>query len=172
MFSRPVSTAWGTFDLKASKKGLLSISFPGKRSPKISQEMPKNIQTVFANSAKELKKYIRWGAIKRSGIRVDDSRLSKMQKLMLKKLSQVKEGEVRTYRWLAEQCGIPKGARAIGQLLGSNPIPIFFPCHRIIRSDGSFGGFSGGEGWKEKLLNHEKLKKGCLVESKANRPNR
>lgn len=65
-------------------------------------------------------------------------------------------GQLRNYGWLANQIGRPQAARAVGQALGANPLPIIIPCHRIIRSDGSLGGFSGGLHWKKKLINLEK----------------
>lgn len=61
-------------------------------------------------------------------------------------------GEVRTYAWVARLLGIPGGARAVGQSLGRNPVPIIVPCHRVIRSDGRLGGFSAGVEWKSRLL--------------------
>ncbi len=61
-------------------------------------------------------------------------------------------GEQRTYRWLAEQAGSPRGARAAGQVMAKNRTPVVIPCHRVLRGDGSLGGYSGPVGWKEKLL--------------------
>ena len=64
-------------------------------------------------------------------------------------------GETRTYKWLAEQAGSPRGSRAVGQALSRNPIPIVLPCHRVIESDGSLGGYSGGIDIKRRLLDLE-----------------
>lgn len=64
-------------------------------------------------------------------------------------------GETRSYRWVAEQIGRPQAQRAVGQALGRNPVPIIVPCHRVIRSDGSLGGFGGGLDVKETLLRLE-----------------
>jgi methylated-DNA-[protein]-cysteine S-methyltransferase len=65
-------------------------------------------------------------------------------------------GELRTYGWVAYQIGKPKSARAVGNALGSNPIPIIIPCHRVVGSDGSLHGFSGGLHWKQRLIDLEK----------------
>ena len=54
-------------------------------------------------------------------------------------------GETRSYRDIAEALGL-KGARAIGQANGRNPIPIIIPCHRVVAADGSLGGYSGDGG--------------------------
>ena len=61
-------------------------------------------------------------------------------------------GESRSYKWLAEQIEKPGAWRAVGQALGSNPLPIIIPCHRVLASNGSLGGFSGGLGMKRYLL--------------------
>jgi O-6-methylguanine DNA methyltransferase len=64
-------------------------------------------------------------------------------------------GETRTYVWIAGKLGMPKAARAVGQALAKNPLPIIIPCHRVICSSGDLGGFSGGIGWKQRLLEIE-----------------
>lgn len=70
-------------------------------------------------------------------------------------LRNVPYGETRTYKWIAEQAGRPKATRAVGQALSKNPIPIVLPCHRIIESDGSIGGYSSGVKIKRRLLEME-----------------
>jgi len=65
-------------------------------------------------------------------------------------------GQLRNYGWIADQIGRPQAARAVGQALGANRLPIVVPCHRVVRSDGSLGGFSGGLHWKEELIKLEK----------------
>lgn len=66
-------------------------------------------------------------------------------------------GTVRSYGWLARHIGNPGGMRAVAQALGANPLLLFVPCHRVVRSDGSLGGFSCGLPWKVHLLVHEGL---------------
>jgi methylated-DNA-[protein]-cysteine S-methyltransferase len=66
-------------------------------------------------------------------------------------------GETRSYMWLARQIGKPQAARAVGQALGRNPLPVIVPCHRVIASDGSPGGFTGGLHRKKMLLKLEGL---------------
>jgi methylated-DNA-[protein]-cysteine S-methyltransferase len=53
--------------------------------------------------------------------------------------------------------GKPKAARAVGQAVGANPIPIIIPCHRVIAADGSLGGYSSGLDRKRWLLKHEQV---------------
>jgi methylated-DNA-[protein]-cysteine S-methyltransferase len=71
----------------------------------------------------------------------------------------IPEGEVRTYKWLAEKIGHPKAYRAVGNALASNPFAPAVPCHRVIRSDGSPGGYSGGVKKKIVMLEKEKRRK-------------
>ncbi len=70
-------------------------------------------------------------------------------------LRAVPYGETRTYKWVAERIDNPKAVRAVGQALSRNPIPIVLPCHRIIESDGSIGGYSSGVDIKRRLLDME-----------------
>jgi methylated-DNA-[protein]-cysteine S-methyltransferase len=70
-------------------------------------------------------------------------------------LKEIPYGETRSYKWIAEKIACPKAVRAVGQALGKNPLPIILPCHRVIASDGSIGGFSCGVGIKRWLLRHE-----------------
>lgn len=69
--------------------------------------------------------------------------------------SQIPRGWVSTYGRIAAHVGSPRGARAVGGALARNPFPIIIPCHRAIRSDGSLGGFQGGQGMKQALLELE-----------------
>jgi len=61
-------------------------------------------------------------------------------------------GQTRNYKWLASELGNPNSARAVGNALGKNPTPIIIPCHRIIASSGTIGGFAGEISMKRKLL--------------------
>lgn len=68
---------------------------------------------------------------------------------------QVPYGQMRSYWWVAVRMGNPYAMRAVGNALGANPLAIFVPCHRVVRQDGSLGGFRPGVSWKELLLAHE-----------------
>jgi methylated-DNA-[protein]-cysteine S-methyltransferase len=64
-------------------------------------------------------------------------------------------GETRSYAWVAEQVNNPRAARAVGQALTRNPLPIIIPCHRVVTINGKLGGFSGGVEIKKRLLQLE-----------------
>ena len=70
-------------------------------------------------------------------------------------LCSIPYGQTRSYGWVARKLGKPGAARAVGTACGANPIPIIVPCHRVIASDGSLGGYSGGLAWKRRLLRNE-----------------
>ena len=65
-------------------------------------------------------------------------------------LKKIPKGKVKTYLEVAKAIGKPKAFRAVANAIGKNPFPIKIPCHRVIRSDGSLGGYSGKGGIKEK----------------------
>ncbi len=73
-----------------------------------------------------------------------------------KVLITIPPGEVISYGEVARRVGVPQGARAVGQVVARNPVPLFVPCHRVISADGSLGGFGGGRALKRRLLNHER----------------
>lgn len=75
-------------------------------------------------------------------------------------------GETRTYKWVAEHIGVPHAFRAVGNALGKNPIPIVFPCHRVIESSGLIGGYSAGLDIKQRLLDMEYYRRCALPENK------
>src|SRR4030067_3244297 len=83
---------------------------------------------------------------------LDLGNCTSFQKKVWKEMSNIPFGQTRSYQWLADRVRV-RSPRAVGQACGSNPLPIIIPCHRVIASDGSLGGFGGGLGLKGKLLN-------------------
>ncbi len=83
----------------------------------------------------------------------DLSRLTPFQRLVLGKTQEIPAGEVRSYKWVAKEIGAERAVRAVGTALAKNPIPFLIPCHRIVRTDGRIGHYSGGgPSMKGKLL--------------------
>lgn len=76
---------------------------------------------------------------------------------VLRALRSIPPGTTTTYGALSLLAGRPGAARAVGQAVGSNPVPVIVPCHRVIASNGSLGGFSAGLSRKRALLDHEGL---------------
>ena len=71
----------------------------------------------------------------------------------------IPKGQTRSYRWVAERLGNPALARAVGNALNRNPYAPRVPCHRVVKSDGSLGGFARGPAAKRALLRRE----GCRL---------
>ena len=82
----------------------------------------------------------------------NDFRGTKFQKKVWNYLKTIKKGTVKTYKQVAVAINRPKSARAVANAVGKNPFAPKIPCHRVIRSDGSLGGYSGKGGVKTKKL--------------------
>ena len=82
---------------------------------------------------------------------------TKFQIKVWKAITKIPRGQVRTYKELAKLIKKPKASRAVANACGKNPYPIKIPCHRVIRSDGSLGGYSGrgGISAKKNILKKE-----------------
>lgn len=80
---------------------------------------------------------------------------SAFQQKVLRKLEEIPRGAVISYQALGAVAGAPKGARAVGNAMHNNPVPIYVPCHRVIASGGGLGGYGGGAGRKLQLLRSE-----------------
>ena len=88
-------------------------------------------------------------------VSLDLSELTDFTRRVLIETSHIPWGAVRSYGEIAQQIGCPGGARAVGQALGRNPVPILVPCHRVLASNRQIGGFTGGVCWKQRLLRIE-----------------
>jgi AraC family transcriptional regulator of adaptative response/methylated-DNA-[protein]-cysteine methyltransferase len=85
-----------------------------------------------------------------------DVRATAFQQRVWKALQQIPRGETRSYGELALELGVPKAARAVGAAIGSNPVAVVVPCHRVIGKDGSIAGYRWGVERKRKLLDAER----------------
>ncbi len=86
---------------------------------------------------------------------IDLSTASPFVQRVLQATARVPFGHLVSYKTIARDIGDPKATRAVGNALGHNPVPIVIPCHRVIRSDGSLGGYTGGTFIKRHLLTLE-----------------
>jgi methylated-DNA-[protein]-cysteine S-methyltransferase len=77
------------------------------------------------------------------------------QQRVWRALARIPYGKKVSYGDIAREIGKPNAARAVGQAVGSNPLPIIIPCHRVIAGDGTLGGFGGGLATKRQLLTLE-----------------
>ena len=86
---------------------------------------------------------------------VDVSDLTPFEQAALKKAAQIPPGEVRSYSWVAREIGHPKAARAVGQAMARNPVPLLFPCHRVVDSSGKLHNYGYGIEMKARILEME-----------------
>ena len=155
-----VRTPYGWIELSASPRGLTSTVLPrtanGPAKSPSQQRSEVNRQAArWLNQARrELQAYF-LGKSKSFTCPVDLSGATPFQRAVWRATAQVPYGRVRSYQWIAAKLGAPRSARAVGNALGANPVPLLIPCHRIVAGDASLGGFSCGLPWKRRLLKLE-----------------
>jgi methylated-DNA-[protein]-cysteine S-methyltransferase len=113
------------------------------RLPRRTDELRRELDEYFAGSRQQF------------DIAVDWSLVRGFARGVLHATAGVPFGQVSTYRQMAEAAGSPRASRAAGNALGSNPIPIVVPCHRVLHSGGGLGGYAGGLERKKLLLTLE-----------------
>jgi len=130
----------------------------GKLSAKIESEYYK-VNIVARSMPNDFpQRIIKMYAGEESGFSLSGLNLSKLTNFsanVLRHAYKIPRGKVSTYSGLAEKLGKPRAARAVGTALANNPFPIAIPCHRVVRADGTLGGFGGGLKMKRELLERE-----------------
>ena len=159
---RVVDSPLGPLWIAVGPKGVLAIHYGGEPS---AAELARIVRTYGPGLlpdarrvdpvARELDQYF-GGTRRRFDIAVDLTPLTEFQRRILWATARVAFGEVSTYAKVATQAGSERASRAAGQALGANPIPIVVPCHRILASDGTLGGYAGGLDAKRRLLGLER----------------
>jgi len=100
---------------------------------------------------------------------LDFNNCSEIQKRVLLVEYKIPRGRVSTYKRIANEIGIPNGARVVGNALAKNPFPIIIPCHRAVKTNGELGGYQGGINMKRALLEMEGIEisdKGKIITDK------
>jgi methylated-DNA-[protein]-cysteine S-methyltransferase len=113
-------------------------------------EVPARLDPV----RRELDEYFE-GSRRRFGVALDRALIGPFARRVLASTAAIPYGGYLTYREVAAEAGSPRGARAAGNALGSNPMPIVIPCHRVLATGGGLGGYTGGLHRKEELLRRE-----------------
>jgi len=145
-------TPVGTLSLEADQTGLTAIRFPGR-----AQHTPKSSVThaLLAEAKRELQAYFE-GRLTAFSVPLN-WRGTSFQDTVWRALMDIPYGETVSYGDIAKSIGRPKSARPVGGAVGRNPLPIMVPCHRVIGSDRSLTGFTGGIEIKVALLEQEGL---------------
>lgn len=154
----PLHSASLYFDVFSSPLGTLYMVFSGKFLCGISFQKPHNVpfkrDAAPKSFIKELSLYFK-GSVSHFRQQIKFLSGTEFEQDVWLRLKDVPYGETRTYKWIAEKVGRPAAVRAVGRALSKNPVPVVIPCHRIIESDGSIGGYSSGVDRKRRLLDME-----------------
>jgi methylated-DNA-[protein]-cysteine S-methyltransferase len=160
---RLMPTAWGTFGVVCDASGRLVATFlPQARETirrMILQRYPSAMESRLLAEAfgRRVFAYFKGEKVDLTGVDVTLGAVGDFRRRVLEACRRIRHGATATYADLARACGSPGAARAVGGAMASNPLPLVIPCHRILRSDGSIGGFSSPEGpsQKERMLRLE-----------------
>ena len=140
-----------------SEKGLKRLTLPqttATEARKLLGTEATGNPDLIKDTASRLTKYLSGKKIPFPEI-LDLSEATPFQRRVWEITRQIPYGETQSYKWVASRLGKENAARAVGQALGRNPIPIIIPCHRVLASNGSLGGYSGGLEMKRFLLKLE-----------------
>lgn len=156
-----VDSPIGTLLVATTGKGVVRISFHSEAEDLVLEELARRVSPRVVRSARkvagvarELDEYFA-GRRKRFDYPLDWSLVGPYARKVLRATAAIPFGKVSTYREVASKAGNPAASRAAGNALGSNPIPVVVPCHRVLRTGGGLGGYGGGLEVKEHLLRLE-----------------
>lgn len=149
-----IDTPIGKLLLAASDRGLRYIHFGGIQPPPKKGEVWIESPAMLKPYEEQLQAYF-GGKLREFTCKLDLVG-TEFQKKCWHALLRIPYGKTRSYADIAKQVGSPRGFRAVGQANHNNPIPIIVPCHRVITSSGTLGGYGGGLDLKERLLQLEK----------------
>jgi methylated-DNA-[protein]-cysteine S-methyltransferase len=158
---RTVDSPVGTLLLAATPRGLVRVAYDVEGHDRVleilaSQLSPRVLRAPgrLDAAARELDEY--FGGRRRSfGLPLDMSLSRGFRRLVQQYLPSIGYGQTRSYAQVAELVGNPRAARAVGTACATNPLPVVVPCHRVLRNDGTPGGYVGGAAAKTTLLNLE-----------------
>jgi len=165
-------TPRGWMSVSETTKGIDAVVLPKASRQAVLSELPEasaalldaQVSSRLREARAQLIDYLA-GTRRSFDLSLDLSRGTSFQRKVWRTLRRVSYGRLRSYQWVAVRVGGRQYARAVGNAVGANPMPIVIPCHRIVAQDTSLGGFSGGLPTKRKLLTLE----GTLAELRPGR---
>jgi methylated-DNA-[protein]-cysteine S-methyltransferase len=160
---RTVDSPVGTLLLAATDEGLVRVAFDREDHDAVLVSLADKVSPRIMlapgrldHAARELDEYFAGG--RRAFDLPLDFRLSSgFRRSVLAHLPDIGYGRTESYAQVAAAAGSPRAVRAVGTACASNPLPLVVPCHRVVRSDGSFGGYRGGPEAKRLLLTLESV---------------
>lgn len=155
-------TPFGSTFVAATPRGLVRLSWEVDEASAAAETLRSDFPLWGVKEAPEplsdvtdqIREYFAGGR-RRFDLDTDFTGLTDFQQEVLDAARQIPFGETLSYGELARRIDRPRASRAVGGALGKNPVPIVVPCHRVVRSDGSVGGYTAGSGYKEQLLELE-----------------
>ncbi len=159
-------SSMGRLFVAVTRRGLVRLEYPGRSLDEELEELARRVSPRILESARgteevrrELDEYFE-GRRRRFDVPVDLSLTKGFSRRVLRAAARIPFGTVATYRAVATRAGSPRGMRAAGNALGSNPVPIVVPCHRVVYTGGGLGGYTGGLDRKVTLLRLEGVLQG------------
>jgi methylated-DNA-[protein]-cysteine S-methyltransferase len=157
-----VDTPVGNLLLAATPRGLVRVGFSNEDADDVLEELagrlsPRVLEAParLDDARRELDEYFE-GRRHHFDLPLDwELSGAGFRRKVLRATARIPYGEVRSYRQMATTAGSPRAYRAAGNALGSNPIPVIVPCHRVLASGGGLGGYGGGLDIKQQLLQLE-----------------
>jgi len=157
----PVDSPFGTLRAAVTARGLVRLAFPEEREPAMVEQLARRISPRIVRSAgpldqlqRELEEYFS-GTRRAFSLKLDWRLIGPFATRVLTRTYEIPYGRFSSYGEIAAEAGSPRGARAAGNALGANPIPIVIPCHRVLHAGGGLGGYGGGLERKRFLLELE-----------------
>ncbi len=156
-----VDSPVGRLLLASTPKGLIRVAFASEDHDRVLESLAEKISPRVLRAPKRLDTAAReldeYFGHRRKAFDLDlDLSLSRgFRRLVQEHLPNIGYGQTRSYKEMAEMVGNPKAVRAVGTACATNPLPVVVPCHRVLRTDGSLGGYIGGLEAKTALLELE-----------------
>jgi methylated-DNA-[protein]-cysteine S-methyltransferase len=156
-----IDSPLGSLLLAATPKGLVRVAYASEGHDGVLQVLSEKLSPRVLRAPKRLDEVAReideyFGRRRRVFDLTLDLSLSRgFRQLVQMHLPEIGYGQTRSYRDVAELVGNPRAVRAVGTACATNPLPIVVPCHRVVRTDGTLGGYIGGPEAKTALLTME-----------------
>src|SRR3954468_7592123 len=150
-------TAIGTCGVRWSDAGITSVLMPGSRAPAGGVDVA-DVPGAIRVAVEGIVALLAGGECDLRDVAVALGDLDPFRRAVYTATREIGPGRTSTYGAIARAAGVPDGARAVGAALGSNPVPILVPCHRVLAADGALHGFSapGGLTTKRRMLEIER----------------
>jgi len=156
-----IDSPLGPLLLAATPKGLVRVAYDVEDHDRVLDTLSQRLSPRVLRAprrldaaARELDEYFS-GQRRVFDLPLDLSLSKGFRQLVQRHLPEIGYGQTRTYRQVAELVGNPQAVRAVGTACATNPLPVVVPCHRVLRADGTPGGYVGGPGAKQALLSLE-----------------